>query len=254
MKTDKLRLLKILICLGLSLYLILLPIRGNLENYLHPRMFPYVYLAAAMLLLLALSQIGRIRNSSEMGRTIPGSLILFILPLILGALPESSSLQGDLSATRGIIISDGITLFRGSGDKAPLGGSAEAGPVVPGGALRPDLIVDESNFLVEMYAMYRAPREYEGMRITLSGFAMTLPELEKDQMVLSRMAVSCCAADASVIGLICRHPRSSILFKEESWYAVEGVISRMVWNGRELPVLVIDSWEEIGEPENKFVY
>jgi len=68
------------------------------------------------------------------------------------------------------------------------------------------------------------PQKYAGYKIKLTGFVYIDPELcHEGEFMASRMLMTCCAADVTPLGLICKYDKTSEL-KISSWVTVEGTL------------------------------
>jgi putative membrane protein len=78
------------------------------------------------------------------------------------------------------------------------------------------------------------PQDYVGYKIKLTGFVYIDPELcHEDEFMASRMLMTCCAADVTPLGLICKYDKTSQL-KSSSWVTVEGTLfsAEQEYNGQ----------------------
>lgn len=78
------------------------------------------------------------------------------------------------------------------------------------------------------------PQKYVNYKIKMTGFVYIDPDtFQKDEFMASRLLMTCCVADLSPVGLICKYDKTSQL-KTNSWVTVEGVLftSEYEYNGQ----------------------
>lgn len=113
--------------------------------------------------------------------------------------------------------------------------------------------VDEKRYLAIMDRLHSDPQSFIGKELEINGFVYREPDLEEDQFVVARFAVSCCVADASVYGMMAATPEASTL-EVDQWVKATGVLETTQLDGWELPFLRITKIEKIEQPENPYVY
>ena len=114
-------------------------------------------------------------------------------------------------------------------------------------------ILERDDFLTKLDPLYDEIENHIGQRVRISGFAYTLNELDDNQLVVGRLYIICCAADASIVGLLCQLDED-IDFEADAWYEAEGTIKMTQFQGEPMPLLKVSSWKSIESPENPFVY
>jgi putative membrane protein len=95
--------------------------------------------------------------------------------------------------------------------------------------------------------------EYLGQPASVIGFVYRDEQLSEDQFYVSRFIISCCAADASSIGMIARWPDAKNL-KNDTWVLVKGSISSLTLKDQVLPMIVVESVQSIPVPEQPYLY
>jgi putative membrane protein len=63
--------------------------------------------------------------------------------------------------------------------------------------------------------------------------------------------VTCCTADASVVGFVVKSDKQ---FKENQWIETTGVIQLKKENGMDIPVLKLNSYQLIPAPKDPYIY
>lgn len=70
---------------------------------------------------------------------------------------------------------------------------------------------------------------------------------------MSRFTISCCAADASVVGVKSQSPQAPIL-KTDQWIEVEGVLQTTKRFDFDAPLIQIQSYQVTKEPKDPYIY
>jgi putative membrane protein len=117
-----------------------------------------------------------------------------------------------------------------------------------------DLIKVEPVGFLEMLTdldMYKA--NFMGKKIDISGFIYREADMKPNQFVISRMAMTCCSADASPYGFLVNSEMGKDLTKD-TWIHLTGVIGQTVYNGNSIIQLSADKIEKIKAPKDPYVY
>lgn len=97
--------------------------------------------------------------------------------------------------------------------------STEAVPLKPFGDKADDAFYDL------MTSIYTNPDLWIGETVVVEGFVFREEGYHGDTLVLSRLVMACCAADAYVVGLFVKDPTVKDL-PNDGWFKVEGVIAQ----------------------------
>jgi putative membrane protein len=120
--------------------------------------------------------------------------------------------------------------------------------------LQDDIVVmDDRNFVKWIDAIYNDPSKYEGKKINVMGFVFKDKQFKSNEFVPARMMMTCCAADMTTIGLLARYSKASEL-RENSWFKFTGTIENSEFNGKNIPVIIIETAERTAKPKNEYVY
>ena len=87
-----------------------------------------------------------------------------------------------------------------------------------------ELVIQDHDFGLFCYDALDHPDKYVGKTITLKGMFIGRDKDIEDGFILGRLAMVCCEQDTSLIGMVCKHPVSKQLVKDE-WVQVKGKIS-----------------------------
>lgn len=234
--SDRIAWAKLLLLLGMGVYLAVLIVTGNLSNYINLRFAWLAYVGAAIFFLLALvSLAGWLRPPTaqahahyQIGWDI---LAIVATPLLLALLIPSRSL--------------GIEAINGGVSLNPVGAAAVTG------FSRSPLDRNVLDWLREFDRA--APASFDGAPADVVGFVYREPSFAPADFMLSRFTMSCCVADAFPIGMPVRWEEASG-FDAGDWVRVQGALRATEFGGELLPVLLADSIEAVAEPRQPYLY
>lgn len=236
-------------CVIFGALLIRLTSNGNYLFYVTPRMKPYLWFAAMVMILWALTALASVRCPRH--RIRPYHSLVLIFPLLLFLLPHDPTDTGAAafkSQDRSLGFSAPVSVSRTQGiPSGPADASAQTAtaPVstsVPDQAADPGfgnwfeeipdlpgldkekrtIDIPDDYFVRWINEFYMNMKEYEGYKISLTGFVLKNPETMNDnEFGQVRMMMSCCVADVIPIGLVCTYDKTSEL-AEKTWFTVEG--------------------------------
>ncbi len=69
---------------------------------------------------------------------------------------------------------------------------------------------------------YPEPDAYQGQPVNITGFVVNLPELPDNYLLLSRFIITCCAVDASPIGIPVQLDNIQERYEPDTWLEVRG--------------------------------
>ncbi|HHV08751.1 MAG TPA: TIGR03943 family protein [Clostridiales bacterium] len=241
---------------GLILYLVK---SGKYLSYVTPRMEPYLYFTVIVMGIWALAGLGRLFRPQYKIRS--SHCYVLAIPILLLSFPHSplsiSDLSGNyvsgntLSSVPNVAPAESITGptddsssysendFSSSDSAAmdsidPSLSDTQTGILeeedgyttnLPGlDTANKKITVSNDNFSMWLTVLYDNIEEYNGYTIIMTGYIFNDSEsLQKDEFVLARLMMSCCAADLSPAGLICKYDKASAL-EAGSWVTIEGTI------------------------------
>jgi uncharacterized repeat protein (TIGR03943 family) len=104
--------------------------------------------------------------------------------------------------------------------------------------------------------VYPEPDAYAGQAVKIQGFAVHPTQLPNQYFLLTRFAITCCAADAYPVSLpikLRQGDRQS--YKVDQWFEVEGaMISETLGEGNRQVVVDATSIRPINQPANPYSY
>lgn len=250
----------------LSLYLYL---SDKLDHYINAHYSYLVLLSAGLAFLLACVQLVIWVKTVEKKGKARWSFSLLSLPIIVGFLVPTMSLDATTVATKGYYLPlsarvddpqqslDGIDIQYLNPDTSFY--------FTPGAYRRQmtDLLkkyqgenhinIDHHNYMEVMELIYRYPNVFLGKALSYSGFVYRDPDVDGQQF-LFRFGVIHCIADSGVYGLLTRG--EDMAYHNNTWVLVSGDLTMTYHQSlkRYLPTLDVLESSAIVPPKNPYVY
>lgn len=112
------------------------------------------------------------------------------------------------------------------------------------------IIFTDENYFKNLYDIGEdLYKKYKGTKIVIDGFIYKEDTLEKDEFIIARLMMACCAADSQVIGLVCKYP-DTLNLKQNTWFKVEGILDFK----NNVPIILVNKLTSIPKPKNLYVY
>ncbi len=237
---------------GLMFYLVR---SGNYLSYVTPRMKPYLYFAAIIMIIWACAGLGRLLRPQYKVRS--AHCFILALPALLLILPHTSLSVSDISgnfiggqssfgpaaaqkpsSTSGTdfssVDSDPADDLSETPVESPNNYSDDNGNSQPDESASSELpgldtknmkiTVSNDDFGLWFSEIYTNMEKYTGYTIVMTGYVFKDSELfEENEFAPARLMMSCCVADLSPAGLTCIYDKASEL-KADSWVTVEGTL------------------------------
>jgi TIGR03943 family protein len=250
--------------------LIYLVITGKYQNYVAPKMVPYLYFTAAVMAVWALSCVFRIFRPQY--KTHSAHCFILAIPILLLLLPHSPVSASNLSsgylsgkaianlsgqnigttAATDSSLSDGSTSpadDRSGSDLQADSANTQDQNDVPKDEYGNDLIgldaenktitVDNDCFYQWIAEIYTNLDKYTGYKISVTGFVYKDPEtMKSNEFTPARLMMSCCVADLTPVGFICKYDSASSL-ADNKWVTVEGTIIKGEYMGDPEPQISV---------------
>ncbi|MCM3544282.1 TIGR03943 family putative permease subunit [Priestia megaterium] len=113
--------------------------------------------------------------------------------------------------------------------------------------------INDTDYIPVMNIIENNTEQFIGKKIEVNGFVYREKGFKNNQFVVARFGISCCAADASVYGLLSKLENASTL-KNDSWVRIKGIIQKTTYNGEDVPYIQVQQIESIDQPDNPYVY
>jgi putative membrane protein len=241
-------------CAGFAALMLYLARSGKYLSYVTPRMEPYLYFTALVMLLWAGAN--ALRLFRREGRVRVAHCLVPAVPILLLLLPHSPLSAADLSYDYA-----GGGAFAGASAEFPAQGAAGLNPAAgaPGldtgvSADAPALIeVEADAFYAWLNELYVNLDSYVGCRISVTGFVFKDEEtLGADEFVPARLGMTCCVADLIPYGFVCKYDRADEL-ESDTWVRVEGIVQKGLYEGLAEPQIAVTSVEPAAAVEG-YIY
>ncbi len=228
---------------GLILYLL---VTGKYLTYVTPRTKPYLYFSAVVMMVWAISNMGKIRRPQHITRVM--HCLVFAVPMILILLPHSPL---DASSVLTAYAGGGSVPGMTSTSDDPQGaidnyGEEEAQSVLPVAtdlpgidAAKKRIDIPNDLFYEWLSELFTNTDAYEGYTVSMTGYVLKDPVyFGENEFVPARLAMTCCVADLVPVGMICVYDNLEAL-QEESWVTVEGILFKGTYLGEIEPQLSV---------------
>lgn len=244
---------------GLTLYLLN---SGKYLTYVTPRMKPYLYFTAFVMSVWALTGLRRLFRPQY--KTRAAHCLVLVVPILLLLLPHNPLTASDLStnytggnaflpktgsssseqnnaaaAFSDTVTEQDTTSSPAAADTAQSGGDTDAAALSGLDEKNKKITVGNEEFYPWLAEIYTNLGKYEGYQISITGFVYKDSEyFSANEFVPARLGMTCCAADLTPIGLICKYDKTSEL-KADSWVTVEGIIQKGQYEGQYEPQISV---------------
>jgi len=230
---DRIAWAKSLILFGMGVYLTLLMLTGNLDNYINLRFAWLVVVGALLFFLLGLVNLHsclrpQAKAHSHQHYQISWDIILVLaFPLLLAILIPSRAL--------------GVEAVNGGVSLSPVGVSS---------VTRSPL---DRNILDWLREFDRAatPAQLNSSPVDVIGFVYREPLHPDDGFMIARFTLSCCVADAFPIGM---PVMAAGEYEAGEWLRVQGQLKAMAFGADFLPVVLAEAVERVDEPRQPYLY
>lgn len=276
--------LRIVICFGTALMLVFLVVTGQIGLFINPRLLPFVVVGTVLLVLLGMVQVWNIKNSPlhPVGKW--GYLMLF-LPVAAYLFAQPGALDASMASKKGVnylspeamqqqqrVLSKEETEQRQGkqSEQVSADDSTETNPPADAEAdqfnantyyddllqeLKDSRVITfkDDKYIDQLTTVQMYTDELSDKPTQIKGFVFRVKDMPDDVILISRYAMTCCAADASVIGIFASFPGSDSL-KEGDWIEVTGPLDEITIDQGRLPLIKADEYREIPEPKDPYVY
>jgi uncharacterized repeat protein (TIGR03943 family) len=217
---------------------------GTLSLYINIRYAPLTIFGIFVLAIMALALFREPKtghdqqgsNHEHEHRTSTRALIILLIPLLIAVLIPSKPLDAGAASTRGMNVSTPL-----------IGASAQSRQF--------EAAADTRNILdwIRIFNSGSAPTPYLGQTAKVTGFVYHDPRLPANQFIVSRFVITCCAADASAIGMIVTWDQSDAL-KESAWIEVKGPVQSAELGGQPIPLIQAVLVQPVQQPQEPYLY
>lgn len=211
---------------------------ARINAYIHPKMHSYVLMAMIIFGILAVVQVGQIFNTRRSGEIRWGNFI-FIIPLLLVVAIDPTEIGVQALNNKGIVIDNHYH--------------------------KEEIDINDHNTSDAQKFKYMAEHLaeqsdiMEGKEIKLTGFVYKGNGCKENEFILSRLIMSCCAADSWIQGIRCEWEDTDGL-AENQWVEIKAKVKYIPNYNKEteeietLPILKIQSINKVATPTNPYIY
>lgn len=273
-----------LILIGFTYYFYRIISTNKLTLFVHPKMVKYVKFALYFFIVLVIFQ-GKNIYAFKKSKRLKLGYIMFLIPLTLGFLLKPVGMSADSAINKGfsltsqlkintmkhkhIALEDGTEICEHDDENTHLVENANIvknnnitikNPLESIPLLKGKTINMTNDIFINTYEdIYGNPHNYVGKTINMKGFIYNQKGLNKAEFILSRIVVSCCAADAQLVGILCDNSEEKML-TEGTWVNIEGILSEREYKDDKsgeisvIPIIKINKTEKIEKQENEYIY
>jgi putative membrane protein len=221
-----------------TLYIYFLISSGKIVLFLHPKMIKYAAFSFVIFGELAIVQFFKIFTVTTRVRFKKG-YVLFFITLIIGIFIAPGGLTSDIKAKKG------VTLVSSSNIENIAEHSHSEKQSIEGN----EIIFNEKNYIHYLEDLGNNVDKHVGKKIKITGFVLREEDLSKNEFILARMLINCCAADSQVLGIVARWDKAETL-SEDEWITVEGIIGI----SDEHAIIQVTKLSKTQKPNNPYIY
>lgn len=239
------------ICLLYASIIIYVKLTNTLNNYLAPNMQMYILLSIIPLIIMGLVMI----INNKINYKFRLSDLILLLPVIMLIISGDGKLSMGLANNRSNFKSPNKVVEKNKQEEKIVEEDIEEVSKEEYDFSKVDFDVkDESYTMLVDYLTYGTNnKKFIDKTVRISGFTVIKNNfIPNGYFAIGKYAVSCCAADASFIGLISKYDTSKI--KDNTWYEMEGILKEgKDKEGIDILYLKVINMKEIKE-EEQYVY
>lgn len=249
--------IRILILFGMAWMLISLLLTNQLSLLVHPRFQIWTYLSIILFILLGWIQVLHLKKPS-LYRTSAWGYILLLLPIIGYLIIPPKALDTSMGNKKGLL----LTQAKQKEDRSPTTTSPKVENRTDDPNLRTiyqmqkeNLIqIDDRHFANQISAISSYPQMLVGKKIRIKGFIYRDPDsLSPQQFIVGRFTLTCCVADATVIGLMAESEETKP-FQANQWFEITGILSTTRLFQQSAPMIKVQSYRQIPALKDPYVY
>jgi len=224
---------------------------GEINNFIHPDMIKYSIFGAISIGIMLIYNIVNIFSEAEEEKVRYG-YFLFLIPVIIYMIIKPSGLTERAVINRGINMEFYKALMADEEVSEHHHDHKHSHSHGDGEIIRRngELVVSNENFFTTFKELYKNQEKYQEEIVRIKGFVVK-EKGESESFILSRMVVSCCAADMEVIGIRCKYKDTPLLYNGQ-WVEIRGKLQ--VKEAEKGPMLMIESLTPIEKPEDSYIY
>ncbi len=231
-------LMQIFILLTMTGILVMALLMDAMKQYIHPRTNKYLWFSAAALLAIALSMLPTLFRPKRKANYF--SCLILLIPIITGTF---------IPTTSGGYLRENDRLNNPQSQRT----SVKQSNLNAYNNLIS--VIGDDEYLQWFMKVSNDPEAYSGKTVKVKGCVFKRKDFNMNEFVLARMAMSCCAADLTPVGFLCKSNRAQE-FKNGEWIYITAVIKIEYEQHMKskLPVLYAHDIIRTEKPEVEYVY
>lgn len=229
----------------LGTYFLMLILNDKLHLFIHPKMFKYVFIASVILYILCIFQVTLFTEKSKRRESYFGFLFFFII-LFFAYIVKPQGVSNSFINSRLIDI-------HSSNKEFVLQQSSEEHNSHEHSHGENE---SESHEFLETLNKTYTDVTLQGETLKLRGIVYRDNSMKKDEFILGRMLVSCCAADSQFIGFLCESNKEFNI-KEDQWVEIIGEVDYYKDElGNLSPRVIVNNIKKLSNvnAENQYIY
>ncbi len=256
--------IKTLILLGFSVFYLKIILNNQILIYVHPRIIPFAIFGMISMFIIALFLITNCFHNNKKKIKFK-NYVIFILPLIMvffmqnvnaNSITKTNDINPNENSNSGPSENSNIT--SSDSDYEIYSGKTESDGqgIVDKKQLdiKNNIIeVNQKNFVFSLDEILGNPDKYEGKEIEIAGFVYRNKDLKKNEFIIGRFMMVCCAADMQIAGITCDNNNLES-YSNNTWVKVKGKIKKDTYDGEVDPLIVIEHIEKDPNPDTSYVY
>lgn len=251
---------RMIICFGMAIMIISLIVSGQLPLLLHPRFHIWTYFSVVIFIIFGWIQAIHLKSKDVHPIRIWGYLFV-MLPLVAYIFIPPKALDASIINKKGSIVTQANPQKQKKEKDISTYSSSENNPDDPNykdfqvmKKARGTIEFTDKKFANYVSTLDLYGEKLKGKRFKLKGFVYREPgNLKKNQLIVGRFIVSCCTADANVLGLIAQFDDAQQL-KSDQWYEITGTLTTTKVFDYPSPLIMIESYKTATKPKDPYVY
>lgn len=203
-----------------------------LNSLINPNVHIYILLTSIVFILFILVEILYSNSHKE---KLKYSDIIYVIPLILVFFLGNGSISSSLVNNKGVNITNSNTVINNVNNEKIK--SLEISPL---------------NFSATQAKLANNLNNYIGSEFTVDGFVFKEEGMLENELVIARLSMSCCTADARVVGFLAKYDNE--ILKKDTWYTFKGKIDVKKEEAGDFPYFLITEITPITKPVNEYIY
>lgn len=252
-----------LIILNYAVMMLFIVFSGLVSKFVHPRMIPYIITCAIILLVFCIIDIVSKKDITSV--KFKKSDIIYVFPIILMLFINNGDLSANTISNKGINIGKTQTQNVQNNDASTKDNDDADDALKLAAEMDKDILdnkvvevknieVNRVNYIETLMDMCDDLDSFVGSEISIDGFIFRDENMKSNEFVIGRLAISCCTADAQLLGYLCKYEGDCSKIIDNNWYNVKAKIETIVQDGMTYPYFNIEKIIKIDKPTDEYVY